>query len=64
MHTEESTLRAADLGPDLRHHGDAEVRDDGAALVDLAVRRRAAPVRRRIADHATGTAPYLPRDAA
>lgn len=41
MHTEESTLRAADLGPDLRHHGDAEVRDDGAALVDLAVNVRA-----------------------
>lgn len=28
-------------GPDLRHHGDAEVRDDGAALVDLAVNVRA-----------------------
>ncbi|MEU6461744.1 Rv2231c family pyridoxal phosphate-dependent protein CobC [Streptomyces sp. NPDC046976] len=27
-------------GPDLRHHGDAEVRDDGAALVDLAVNVR------------------------
>ncbi|MEV6122370.1 Rv2231c family pyridoxal phosphate-dependent protein CobC [Streptomyces sp. NPDC052077] len=27
--------------PDLRHHGDAEVRDDGAALVDLAVNVRA-----------------------
>ncbi|MEV5433034.1 Rv2231c family pyridoxal phosphate-dependent protein CobC [Streptomyces sp. NPDC052701] len=30
-----------DDGPDLRHHGDAEVRDDGAALVDLAVNVRA-----------------------
>ncbi|MFI9241049.1 Rv2231c family pyridoxal phosphate-dependent protein CobC [Streptomyces sp. NPDC053086] len=28
-------------GHDLRHHGDAEVRDDGAALVDLAVNVRA-----------------------
>ncbi|WP_026248566.1 Rv2231c family pyridoxal phosphate-dependent protein CobC [Streptomyces sp. LaPpAH-108] len=27
-------------GPDLRHHGDAEVRDDGAALIDLAVNVR------------------------
>jgi histidinol-phosphate aminotransferase len=29
-----------DRGHDLRHHGDAEVRDDGAALVDLAVNVR------------------------
>ncbi|AJP05564.1 aminotransferase [Streptomyces cyaneogriseus subsp. noncyanogenus] len=28
-------------GPDLRHHGDAEVRDEGGALVDLAVNVRA-----------------------
>ncbi|MFJ7233901.1 Rv2231c family pyridoxal phosphate-dependent protein CobC [Streptomyces tendae] len=28
-------------GPDLRHHGDVEVRDDGSALVDLAVNVRA-----------------------
>ncbi|CAM5357563.1 Rv2231c family pyridoxal phosphate-dependent protein CobC [Streptomyces aurantiogriseus] len=28
-------------GHDLRHHGDSEVRDDGAALVDLAVNVRA-----------------------
>ncbi|WP_395572675.1 Rv2231c family pyridoxal phosphate-dependent protein CobC [Streptomyces sp. BK79] len=34
MHTEAA-------GPDLRHHGDAEVRDDGSALVDLAVNVRA-----------------------
>lgn len=34
MHTEADGL-------DLRHHGDAEVRDDGAALVDLAVNVRA-----------------------
>ncbi|MYV43367.1 aminotransferase, partial [Streptomyces sp. SID1328] len=30
-----------DAGPDLRHHGDAEVRDAGAGLVDLAVNVRA-----------------------
>ncbi|MFE6283794.1 Rv2231c family pyridoxal phosphate-dependent protein CobC [Streptomyces sp. NPDC057877] len=30
-----------DDGHDLRHHGDAEVRDDGSALVDLAVNVRA-----------------------
>ncbi|MGW4005728.1 Rv2231c family pyridoxal phosphate-dependent protein CobC, partial [Streptomyces nigra] len=30
-----------DGGHDLRHHGDAEVRDDGSALVDLAVNVRA-----------------------
>ncbi|MFF5017931.1 Rv2231c family pyridoxal phosphate-dependent protein CobC [Streptomyces sp. NPDC001165] len=34
MHTD-------DTGHDLRHHGDAEVRDDGATLVDLAVNVRA-----------------------
>jgi histidinol-phosphate aminotransferase len=34
-------MRTEDTGPDLRHHGDAEVRDDGAALVDLAVNVRA-----------------------
>ncbi|MEU4148126.1 Rv2231c family pyridoxal phosphate-dependent protein CobC [Streptomyces parvulus] len=32
---------AGSRGHDLRHHGDAEVRDDGAALVDLAVNVRA-----------------------
>ncbi|MEU2064480.1 Rv2231c family pyridoxal phosphate-dependent protein CobC [Streptomyces sp. NPDC013455] len=37
MRTEET----GDCGHDLRHHGDAEVRDDGAALVDLAVNVRA-----------------------
>ncbi|MFE0474405.1 Rv2231c family pyridoxal phosphate-dependent protein CobC [Streptomyces sp. NPDC058947] len=30
-----------DSGHDLRHHGDAEVRDDGGSLVDLAVNVRA-----------------------
>ncbi|MEV6052507.1 Rv2231c family pyridoxal phosphate-dependent protein CobC [Streptomyces sp. NPDC052107] len=34
-------MRTEDTGPDLRHHGDAEVRDDGATLVDLAVNVRA-----------------------
>lgn len=34
-------MRTEDAGHDLRHHGDAEVRDDGAALVDLAVNVRA-----------------------
>ncbi|UFR05285.1 Rv2231c family pyridoxal phosphate-dependent protein CobC [Streptomyces sp. Go40/10] len=35
------TEPSAGTGPDLRHHGDAEVRDDGAGLVDLAVNVRA-----------------------
>ena len=47
---------------DLRHHGDAEVRDDGAALVDLAVNVRAgtppAWLRERIAASLTGLAAY------
>ncbi|MGA5450855.1 Rv2231c family pyridoxal phosphate-dependent protein CobC [Streptomyces umbrinus] len=49
-------------GHDLRHHGDAEVRDDGSALVDLAVNVRAdAPpawLRERIAGSLTGLAAY------
>lgn len=47
---------------DLRHHGDAEVRDDGAALVDLAVNVRAdtPPVwlRERIAESLGSLAAY------
>ncbi|MFJ9667179.1 Rv2231c family pyridoxal phosphate-dependent protein CobC [Streptomyces sp. NPDC101219] len=47
---------------DLRHHGDAEVRDSGAALVDLAVNVRAdtppAWLRARIAASLTGLAAY------
>ncbi|MDV9178480.1 aminotransferase, partial [Streptomyces sp. W16] len=47
---------------DLRHHGDAEVRDDGAQLIDLAVNVRAntppAWLRERIADSLTGLAAY------
>ncbi|MFJ4512408.1 Rv2231c family pyridoxal phosphate-dependent protein CobC [Streptomyces sp. NPDC088816] len=49
-------------GHDLRHHGDAEVRDDGAALVDLAVNVRADTppgwLRERIAASLTGLAAY------
>ncbi|MET7693532.1 Rv2231c family pyridoxal phosphate-dependent protein CobC [Streptomyces sp. NPDC005483] len=49
-------------GHDLRHHGDAEVRDDGARLTDLAVNVRAdtppAWLRERIADSLTGLAAY------
>ncbi|MEU6349505.1 Rv2231c family pyridoxal phosphate-dependent protein CobC [Streptomyces sp. NPDC047072] len=49
-------------GHDLRHHGDAEVRDGGAALVDLAVNVRADTppswLRERIAASLTGLAAY------
>ncbi|MFI9823661.1 Rv2231c family pyridoxal phosphate-dependent protein CobC [Streptomyces sp. NPDC052013] len=49
-------------GHDLRHHGDAEVRDEGAALVDLAVNVRAgtppAWLRDRVAASLTGLAAY------
>ncbi|POX46031.1 threonine-phosphate decarboxylase [Streptomyces sp. Ru71] len=49
-------------GHDLRHHGDAEVRDDGSELVDLAVNVRAdtppAWLRERIADSLAGLAAY------
>ncbi|GEC04322.1 aminotransferase [Streptomyces spinoverrucosus] len=49
-------------GHDLRHHGDAEVRDDGAALVDLAVNVRAdtppAWLQEVIADSLAGLAAY------
>lgn len=49
-------------GHDLRHHGDAEVRDDGAELVDLAVNVRAdtppAWLRERIADSLSSLAAY------
>ncbi|MFF4184318.1 Rv2231c family pyridoxal phosphate-dependent protein CobC [Streptomyces sp. NPDC001691] len=47
---------------DLRHHGDAEVRDDGGELTDLAVNVRSdtppAWLRERIADSLTGLAAY------
>ncbi|MFF3912815.1 Rv2231c family pyridoxal phosphate-dependent protein CobC [Streptomyces sp. NPDC001852] len=49
-------------GPDLRHHGDAEVRDEGAALVDLAVNVRADTppswLREEIAGSLTSLAAY------
>ncbi|MDT0406664.1 Rv2231c family pyridoxal phosphate-dependent protein CobC [Streptomyces edwardsiae] len=49
-------------GHDLRHHGDAEVRDDGSALVDLAVNVRAdtppAWLREHIAGSLSGLAAY------
>ncbi|MFI9758691.1 Rv2231c family pyridoxal phosphate-dependent protein CobC [Streptomyces sp. NPDC051963] len=49
-------------GHDLRHHGDAEVRDDGSALVDLAVNVRADTpppwLRERIAASLAGLAAY------
>ncbi|MFC8373595.1 MULTISPECIES: Rv2231c family pyridoxal phosphate-dependent protein CobC [unclassified Streptomyces] len=49
-------------GHDLRHHGDAEVRDDGVALVDLAVNVRADTpppwLREHIAGSLSGLAAY------
>ncbi|WP_225653360.1 Rv2231c family pyridoxal phosphate-dependent protein CobC [Streptomyces pseudogriseolus] len=49
-------------GHDLRHHGDAEVRDDGGTLVDLAVNVRAgtppAWLREHVAASLTGLAAY------
>ncbi|MER6675616.1 Rv2231c family pyridoxal phosphate-dependent protein CobC [Streptomyces sp. NPDC000983] len=49
-------------GHDLRHHGDAEMRDDGSALVDLAVNVRADTpppwLRERIAGSLTSLAAY------
>ncbi|WP_316742316.1 Rv2231c family pyridoxal phosphate-dependent protein CobC [Streptomyces sp. MK7] len=61
MRTEGSFGDAHD-GHDLRHHGDAEVRDEGATLVDLAVNVRAdtppAWLRDRIADSLAGLAAY------
>ncbi|MGW2490765.1 Rv2231c family pyridoxal phosphate-dependent protein CobC [Streptomyces sp. NPDC001606] len=55
-------MRTEGTGPDLRHHGDAEVRDDGAALVDLAVNVRADTpptwLRERIASSLPSLAAY------
>ncbi|MFG2516977.1 Rv2231c family pyridoxal phosphate-dependent protein CobC [Streptomyces sp. NPDC048584] len=57
MHTE-----SGGGGHDLRHHGDAEVRDDGSALVDLAVNVRADTppewLREHIAGSLSGLAAY------
>ncbi|MEV7079069.1 Rv2231c family pyridoxal phosphate-dependent protein CobC [Streptomyces sp. NPDC093516] len=51
-----------DSGHDLRHHGDAEVRDDGGSLVDLAVNVRADTppgwLREHIAGSLDGLAAY------
>ncbi|AZP16851.1 Rv2231c family pyridoxal phosphate-dependent protein CobC [Streptomyces aquilus] len=58
MHTD----RQGTGSHDLRHHGDAEVRDDGARLTDLAVNVRADTpprwLRERIAESLTGLAAY------
>ncbi|CAL9312055.1 Rv2231c family pyridoxal phosphate-dependent protein CobC [Streptomyces sp. SudanB66_2053] len=58
MHTEPEP----GSGHDLRHHGDAEVRDDGGSLVDLAVNVRAgtppAWLRERVAASLAGLAAY------
>ena len=55
-------MRTEGEAHDLRHHGDAEVRDDGSALVDLAVNVRAGTpptwLRERIAESLTGLAAY------
>ncbi|MFE5817485.1 Rv2231c family pyridoxal phosphate-dependent protein CobC [Streptomyces sp. NPDC056479] len=42
-------------GHDLRHHGDAEVRDDGSALVDLAVNVRADTPPAWLREHIAGS---------
>lgn len=56
------TRMRTDSGHDLRHHGDAEVRDDGGSLVDLAVNVRAdtppAWLREHIAASLGGLAAY------
>lgn len=42
-------------GHDLRHHGDAEVRDDGARLIDLAVNVRAGTPPAWLREHIAGS---------
>ena len=58
----DETVRHGDAAPDLRHHGDAEVRDVGAPLTDLAVNVRAGTppswLRQRIADCVGDLAAY------
>ncbi|GGX78997.1 aminotransferase [Streptomyces minutiscleroticus] len=60
MRTEDEVLDV--VAHDLRHHGDAEVRDDGSALVDLAVNVRTgtppAWLRERIAGSLASLAAY------
>ncbi|WKX08065.1 Rv2231c family pyridoxal phosphate-dependent protein CobC [Streptomyces sp. NL15-2K] len=62
MPTDDTGTGADTDAHDLRHHGDAEVRDDGSALVDLAVNVRAdtppAWLRERIAGSLAGLAAY------
>ncbi|MGW1720896.1 Rv2231c family pyridoxal phosphate-dependent protein CobC [Streptomyces sp. NPDC002156] len=63
MRTDRDTDTGTGAGThDLRHHGDAEVRDDGAKLVDLAVNVRAgtppAWLREHIAGSLDGLAAY------
>ncbi|MFD5076891.1 Rv2231c family pyridoxal phosphate-dependent protein CobC [Streptomyces sp. NPDC058371] len=63
MPTEDATgTGSAGPGHDLRHHGDAEMRDEGSTLTDLAVNVRSGtpPVwlRERIAESLTGLAAY------
>lgn len=61
-HTEDHGVPWQGGGHDLRHHGDAEVRDDGSALVDLAVNVRTGTpppwLRERIAGSLTSLAAY------
>ncbi|MEU5085660.1 Rv2231c family pyridoxal phosphate-dependent protein CobC [Streptomyces sp. NPDC021356] len=62
MRSEDHQMAYQDGGHDLRHHGDAEVRDDGSALVDLAVNVRTGTpppwLRERIADSLGSLAAY------
>ncbi|MEU6475890.1 Rv2231c family pyridoxal phosphate-dependent protein CobC [Streptomyces sp. NPDC047017] len=62
MRTDDFGTGRPDGGHDLRHHGDAEVRDGGSALVDLAVNVRAdtppAWLRERIAGSLASLAAY------
>lgn len=55
MRTEDTVTRQYDL----RHHGDAEVRDDGAALVDLAVNVRADTPPAWLREHIAGSLAWL-----
>ncbi|MDN0195068.1 Rv2231c family pyridoxal phosphate-dependent protein CobC [Streptomyces sp. S.PNR 29] len=48
-------MRTESGGHDLRHHGDAEVRDDGSALVDLAVNVRADTPPAWLREHIAGS---------
>ncbi|WCN00638.1 Rv2231c family pyridoxal phosphate-dependent protein CobC [Streptomyces sp. M92] len=54
-HTEAGGPHTGHQGPDLRHHGDAEVRGDGSALVDLAVNVRADTPPAWLREHVAGS---------